>query len=353
MTQTAVLYIQKYLEHNPGVHHPECPDRLIVIMKELKRSGMFKTGKCKLVEPKPADIKQVALVHQPDYIKLVEKVCKYGGGVLDLGDTVASPKSFEAALYAVGGAIMGVNLVMNRKFKNAFAFVRPPGHHAGPDYPRGFCIFNNVAIAATHLLRNYKLNRILILDIDAHHGNGTQEIFYSTDKVLYLGLHQNPLGFPGTGFVDEVGIEEGEGFTVNFPFPFRVDDQNYMEAINQIAVPIIQQYKPQFILVSTGFDCHYTDPVASLSLSALAYVKIFEKVLELASELCFGKVVAVLEGGYSLDFIGRIAAAVVARMADVTYLLQDKRPVASSRVQAEAQRIIAEVRKIHSSYWSL
>jgi len=353
MTKTAVVFTPKYLDHNPGIGHPESPSRLRVIMRELNKSGLFEMGKCSLVEPEPASIGDVELVHESDYIQLVQRVCTSGGGLLDLGDTIVSPQSFEVALLAVGGAMKAVDLVMAGKFENAFALVRPPGHHAGPYYAMGFCIFNNTAIAAAHLLRHFNLERILILDIDAHHGNGTQEIFYDSDKVLYISLHQDPTEFPGTGFADEVGEGKGLGYTVNIPFPFRINDQIYFKAFNQIVVPIIQQYKPQFILVSTGFDNHYTDPVASLSLSALSYVEISRKVLELASKFCAGKLVAILEGGYSLRFLGKTAAAVIARMAEAPYFIKDKRPVASPKIRKQAERIIEEVKRFQSAFWDL
>jgi acetoin utilization deacetylase AcuC-like enzyme len=353
MPKTAVLYTPKYLNHNPGPHHPESPKRLKAIMKELNRSGLLETGKCSLIEPKRASINDLELVHEPDYIQLVKKTCASGGGLLDLGDTTVSPKSFETALFAVGGALKAVNLVMTGRFKNAFALVRPPGHHAGPYYAMGFCLFNNIAIAATHLLKQRSIERILILDIDAHHGNATQEIFYNTDKVLYISLHQDPTGFPGTGFTDETGKERGTGYTVNIPFPFGIDDEVYLKAVRDIAVPITQQYEPQFILLSVGFDGHYTDPVAELSLSASSYIETFSHMLNLASKFCRGKLVAILEGGYSLKYIGKLATTIIAKMAEVPYIFQDRSPVASTRVKAQAEEVIREVKIVQSSFWHL
>jgi len=353
MTKTAVVFTSKFLDHNPGPRHPESPARLRVIMRELNKSGLLETGECSLVEPEPAKVEDLKLVHESDYIQLVQRVCASGGGLLDLGDTVVSSESFKVALLAVGGAMKAVDLVMAGEFRNAFALVRPPGHHAGSYYALGFCIFNNAAVAAAHLLRRFNLERILILDIDAHHGNGTQEIFYNSDKVLYISLHQDPTEFPGTGFADEVGEGKGLGYTVNIPFPFRTNDQIYSKAFNQIAIPIIQQYKPQFIIVSTGFDNHYTDPVASLSLSALSYVETFGKVLELATKFCAGKLVAILEGGYSLRFLGKTAAAVIAKMAEVPYSIKDKRLGAGPKIRKQAERIIEEVKRVQSSFWDM
>jgi len=353
MEKTAVIYTPKYLNHNPGRNHPESPERLNIIMKELHHSGVLKTEQCSLVEPEPARIENLKLVHEPAHIALVKQCCSSGGGLLDIGDTVVCPESFEVALLAAGGAMKAAHLVMTREFQNAFAFVRPPGHHAGPYYAMGFCVFNNVALAASYLLRNFNLDRILILDIDAHHGNGTQEIFYETNKVLYVSLHQDPTAFPSTGFADEAGKKDGLGYTVNIPFPFHVDDHIYLQAVKQIVVPIIQQYKPQFILVSVGFDTHYTDPVGGLSLSAFGFLETFTRTLDLASQFSMGKLVAVLEGGYSLNFLGRMATAAVAKMAGVSYSIQDKRPVSNSRVRKRALGTIEDVKKKQSSFWDL
>lgn len=353
MKRTAVLFTPKYLDHNSGRNHPESSDRLRVIMKELRESGLFESERCSLLEPERASVDDVKLVHEADYVRLVERSCSLGGGLLDLGDTVVSPESYETALYAVGGAIRAVDLVMAGEFQNAFALVRPPGHHAGRNYAMGFCIFNNVAVAAVHLLRDFNLKCILILDVDAHHGNATQEIFYETDKVLYMSLHQDPTGFPGTGFVDEVGKGKGLGYTVNVPFPYRTDDQAYLKAFNHIVVPIIQQYKPQFILVSTGFDGHYTDPVASLSLSSSTYLKIFRKVLTLAAKSCMKKTVAILEGGYSLSFLGKMATGVIGRMAGISYTIRDKHPVTAHEIRRQAEKTIGDVKRTQSSFWDL
>lgn len=341
------------MNHRSGRGHPESPQRLEWIMKELNHSGLTQSGKCALIEPEPAKIEDVELAHEPDYVRLVKKVSEYGGGILDLGDTVASAKSFDTALLAVGGAINAANLIIDGKFKNAFALVRPPGHHAGPYYAMGFCLFNNIAIAATYLLKNFSLDRILILDVDTHHGNGTQEIFYETDKVLYVSLHHDPRGFPGTGFADEVGDDKGLGYTVNIPFPFHVVDQIYLEAVDQIVLPIVRQYRPQFILISAGFDGHHSDPVGELSLSAFCYVETFEKILSLASEFCGGKVVAVLEGGYSQQFLGTITTAVIAKMSDTAYTIQDKRLTANPQIKKRAQRVLSEVKDIQSFFWDL
>jgi len=350
---TAIFFSPKFLEHDPGSDHPDTPHRLKVIIDELNRSHLLRTEKCAFIEPKPAPIEDLELVHEPDYIKLVEQTCVAGGGILDLGDTVVSRKSYEAAVLAVGALIDSVNTVVKGKAKNAFGLVRPPGHHAGAYYALGFCLFNNIAVAASYLLHRLDFNRVLILDIDTHHGNGTQEIFYKTNKVLYISLHQDSRSFPGTGFVDEVGEDEGIGYTVNVPLPFRATDSIYHRAFEEIVVPISNQFKPQLILVSAGFDGHYTDPVGSLSLSMKGYEEIFEKTVALAAQLCEGKLVVTLEGGYSLNFLGKMATAAIAKMANALYVVEDNGPVANSRTLKKAEQIIRSVKSVQSSFWKL
>jgi acetoin utilization deacetylase AcuC-like enzyme len=353
MTETAVVYSPKYLRHKTGHHHPESPSRLRVIMRELNKSGILENERCSLVEPEIAGIKDLQLVHDIDHIQQIQQFCRCGGGLLDQGDTVVSPESYEVALLAAGGTMKAADLVMTGKYRNAFAFVRPPGHHAGPGYSMGFCVFNNIAVATAHLLKTFSLDRVLILDIDAHHGNGTQQIFYRSNKVLYVSLHEDPTEFPLTGFADEAGEDEGLGYTVNVPLPYGTDGRIYLKAFNAIAVPIINQYKPQFILVSTGFDTHYTDPVGNLSLSAFSYIKIFDAVLESASKFCQGKLVAVLEGGYSLRFLGKLASAVTARLAEIPYVIQDRHYGAGLKIRKKGEKTIAQVKKIQSSFWNI
>jgi len=350
--RASVVYSQRYLDHNPGYDHPDTPNRLQVIMDELNRSGIFESGKCSIVKPRTATIEAVELVHEHDYVQLVQRACASGGGVLDLGDTVVNRESFEVALLAVGGVLEAIDLVAAGKCENAFALVRPPGHHAGAYYASGFCLFNNIAIAATRLLCDRGLNRVLILDVDVHHGNGTQEIFFDTDRVLYISLHQDPRGFPGTGYTDEIGEGEGIGYTVNIPFPYKIDDSIYLKGFDEVVVPIAQQYKPQFILVSAGFDGHYTDPVGGLALSTHCYTRVFSKTLDLAAQLSGGRLVVSLEGGYSLSFLGKIATAVIAEMADFPYTARDSQPVSNPRTRKRAEHIINEVKRIQSSFWS-
>jgi len=353
MTKTAILYSSKYLGHKTGPRHPEVPSRLRVILRELNKSGILENENCSIVEPETVKRKNLELVHDSDYVQQIRQFCICGGGLLDVMDTIVSSESYNVALLAAGGTVKATDLVMNGEYKNAFALVRPPGHHAGPDYPMGFCIFNNVAVAASHLLENYNLNRVAILDIDAHHGNGTQDIFYRNSKVLYVSIHEDPIEFPLTGFPDEVGKDKGLGYNVNVPLPYGTDDRIYLKAFNEIVFPIINQYKPQFILISTGFDSHYADPVGNLYLSTLSYTKIFDAILESASNFCHGKLVAVLEGGYSLRFLGKMASAVTARLAGISYSFKDKHHVGTFKIRKKGETIINQVKKLQSSFWNM
>jgi acetoin utilization deacetylase AcuC-like enzyme len=352
MKKTAIVYSPRYLDHDPGPNHYESPRRLRTIIGGLRESGLLEHENCSIIEPQTASLKDLELVHSSGYIEFVRKTSESGGGLL-AEQTVASRESFEVARLAAGGAIDAVNKVMAKDFCNAFALVRPPGHHAGPDYALGFCLFNNVALAAAHLLRRYCLNRILVLDIDAHHGNGTQEIFYDTDKVLYVSLHEDPSEFPETGFVDETGEGTGAGYTVNIPFPYGTGDPAYLKAMKRLVIPIVQQYKPQFILVSAGFDGYYKDSIAELSLSAYVYPRIFQMVLDLAHRFCGDRVVAVLEGGYSLPFLRKIVPSITAQMAGLNVGVRDRRPLLNWDAQREAEKIIEYVRKVQSCFWEL
>lgn len=353
MNKTAIIFSPVYYRHNPGKGHPESAKRLHAIVNELKKSGLSNNEKLQFVSPEKARTADIRLVHSAEYINLIEAVCKSGGGLLDLQDTVVSPESFEVALYAAGGALKAADLVMEGKFENAFALVRPPGHHAGKYRALGFCLFNNVAIAAEHLLRKFKLKRVLVLDTDAHHGNGTQETFYDRSNVLYMSLHEDPSSFPGTGFIDEIGEKEGLGYNINVPLPFGTSDRVYLKAVKEIVEPIARQYKPEFILVSAGFDGHYTDPVGELSLSASCIQQTYGMITSLASELCQGKLVLVLEGGYSLKFVGKLVVAAIAEMSGISYTAEDRAPATKRSIESQGLKVIEEVKKVQRAFWPL
>lgn len=354
MSKTGLVFSPKYCEHDTGAGHPESAKRLQAVLDELKHLGFHsESGIREVLEPAPARIETLKLVHTEQHIRLVRRTCEHGGGVLDLGDTVASSQSYDVARRAVGGALRAVDAVLSDKFKNAFALVRPPGHHAGRSYAMGFCLFNNVAVAATYILKKFHFSRVLVVDIDAHHGNGTQEIFYNTSKVLYLSLHEDPHEFPGTGFIDETGEGKGVGYTVNIPLPYGASDKSYIHAIDTILVPITQQYSPEFILVSAGYDGHFSDPVGRLGLSSLSYRIAFNRIQSLASALCSDRLVAVLEGGYNLAYLGRLVALTLSSMAGVPYTIVEENQTTHPGAETQAAKVIEAVKEIQSAFWNL
>jgi acetoin utilization deacetylase AcuC-like enzyme len=353
---TALVYDDIYLKHETGAHC-EVPSRLQTAMRALNELGILSSEKCRIEKPRMADVKNIELVHRSEYVQHIKQICLHGGGLLD-GDTVLSPQSFDVALMAVGGILKACELVLSKQFKNAFALVRPPGHHAGISgralkaSTNGFCIFNNIAIAAAHLLQEKLANKILILDIDAHHGNGTQEIFNNTSKVLYVSLHQNGI-FPGSGSEGEVGVGEGEGFKVNFPLPPESDDKIYMKAFDEVAMPIIEQFRPDVVLVSAGFDAHHSDYITSMALSAFGFSELIQRALNIAEKMCERKLIATLEGGYSNEALSKALPAAIAKLADIPVKIADKEPTSPQIIVNEAMKVIGNVKRIQSKYWNI
>jgi len=354
MSRTGIIYSQRHLLHKTGDGHPDSPTRLRAAMHGIREAGLLENERCILIEPRAASLDELRLVHSSSYISMIREFCKRGGGNLEEETgTVASPESFAVARLAAGGAIQAVQMVMTGELRNAFVVSRPPGHHASRAHASGFCIFNNVALAANYLIDAFSLERVLILDVDAHHGNGTQRIFYDTDKVLYISLHEDPSEFPGEGFIHEVGEGKGLGYTVNIPLPFGTADSAYWKAIKSIVMPIIRQYKPEFILVSAGFDGYFRDNIGDLSLSAYIYPAVFQAMMNLAHIFSKDRVVAVLEGGYRSRFMRRIIPRIVSLMAGVEIRIRDDRPPFNVEVHKMAEKIIEEVKETHSRFWML
>ncbi len=292
---TAYLYALLFLEHSEH-GHPESPERLRAIMNALDATAL----RARLVplEPAPATEAQITAVHTRDHLTRVRQLCARGGGHFD-ADTYANAHTLDAALLAAGALVRAVDAVMSGEVDNAFAFVRPPGHHATRTRAMGFCIFNNVAIAAQHALDAHHLERVFIVDYDVHHGNGTQDIFYDTARVLYFSTHQYP-HYPGTGDWREIGKGEGLGFTVNVPLPAGVGDQGFQCIFDELLVPLAERYRPQLILVSAGYDAHWSDPLAMENLSIAGYGALARTLVALARDLCAGRIIFTLEGGYHL-----------------------------------------------------
>jgi len=297
MAQTGIVKDNRYMDHVASTYHPESHQRLEVLYQMLEEPGM--KGTLKEIKPRMATREELQLIHVPRYIEQVALTAEHACVMLD-PDTYACAKSYETARLAAGGTLAAVDEVVGGKLNNAFALIRPPGHHAESNRAMGFCLFNNVAIAAGYALKKYKLKKALIIDWDLHHGNGTQHSFYERADVLYFSTHQFPY-YPGTGFVNETGSGAGKGFTVNVPLSAGPGDAEYMEIFEQILKPIALEYKPDIVFVSAGFDIYYQDPLGGMQVTPEGFADLARIVLAFAKETCGGKVVFVLEGGYHLD----------------------------------------------------
>ena len=293
--KVGLVYDPIYLKHDTG-QHMENAKRLEAIISYLEQTQLKQ--QLTHIKPRPATTEEISSVHQEQHISHIQDVAQRGGGWLD-ADTVISPDSYEAALYAAGGAIRATEAVMNREVGSAFALVRPPGHHATSQQAMGFCLFNNLAIATKYALAKYDLKRILIIDFDVHHGTGTQEAFYGNPRVLYISTHQYPLN-PGTGRMDETGAGEAKGTTVNIPLPAGCGDAEYLQTFEQITAPAARLFKPQLIMVSAGYDLHWADGITLMQVSVSGFSQMVKIIKGLADELCDGQLVFSLEGGYNL-----------------------------------------------------
>ena len=293
MPSVGYVYDPVYLEHGvPG--HPETPARLQAIMSHLEESGLLE--RLVRVEPRDATAADLELVHSYELIARVRGLAAEGGGWLD-ADTYVVPRSDEAALRAAGGVLAAVDAVLDSAVGSAFCLVRPPGHHATPSGAMGFCLYNNVAVAAAHVLQRRGLEWVAVVDFDVHHGNGTQDAFYADPRVLYFSTHQYPF-YPGSGYWAETGEGPGQGATVNVPLPRGCGYDEYLRAYREVCAPVLRRFRPQILLVSAGFDAHFADPLAQMLLSSRGYYEIASLLRELADELCEGRIVYALEGGY-------------------------------------------------------
>lgn len=343
MGRSAVVIDRDYLKHDPGIHHPERPERLKVLL-DLARE--LDSQSFQLLAPRQAMRAEIALCHADDYIDLIESTSQANRYALD-GDTVACRDSFGVGLLAVGGFLKLLDAIAAREFRNGFALVRPPGHHALRDRAMGFCLFNTVAIGARYLKQRHGAKRILIMDWDVHHGNGTQDAFYEDPSVLYISTHQYPW-YPGTGAIDEVGAGAGEGYTVNIPLPAGCGNNEYVRVFKEIVLPIGERFKPEWILVSAGFDAHRRDPLAHMEVDERGFGAMASMLLALAERSAAGKIAFLLEGGYDLTAL---------KEAVMTVLQEMKNRVGielPARSGAEAiEPVVRKILDTHEPYWSL
>ena len=298
---TTLLVYAPALGHTK-FRHPESSQRTVALWRALERSGLL--PRLRQIAPVPATTDQLRRAHTPELIEYVHQVSLRGGGLLDHGDTYVTAESFELALLAAGGCCAAVDAIMTGAADNGFALIRPPGHHAETDRVSGFCLFNNVAVVARQAQVVHGARRVAIVDYDVHHGNGTQDIFYEDDSVLFASVHlYAPYFYPGIGGMHEIGVGPGRGYTLNVPLPPHVGDRGYRRVFDELIGPRLAAFGPELIIVSAGFDAHWDDPLASAGLSLRGYAEITRKLIDYAQALCAGRILFVLEGGYHLDVL--------------------------------------------------
>jgi acetoin utilization deacetylase AcuC-like enzyme len=303
---TQVFYDPATLRHEPGGDHPESPKRIDAVLQAVR--ALERQGRLTVETPRPAAEDDILLVHTPQYLKLVRSETGAGRRTLSTGDTEVSSGSLGAALAAAGTVVSAVDAVLSGRAANAFCAVRPPGHHASQGRGMGFCIFNNVAIGARYAARRYGVERILIADWDVHHGNGTQEVFWSDGSVLFFDTHQHPW-YPGTGSPDETGEGKGRGLIVNRPLPAGAGRSEILGAFRTGLVPAADRFRPDLVMISAGFDSRDRDPLGQFTLTDSDFAELTALVAEIARQHAGRRVVSVLEGGYSLDGLARAVGA--------------------------------------------
>jgi len=355
--RTALVFHQRYLLHEQSRDHPERRERLSYTIDQVREEGLFDHPLILNLTPTEAPWDAAARVHIPEYLCFLEEASKRGG-FIDF-DTSVPPGLLSSALLAAGGAIRAADAVISGEAVNAFALVRPPGHHARQGTGAGFCYLNNIAIMTRHV-QEKGMRRVMILDWDAHHGDGTQQIFYEDPSVLFTSIHQWPF-YPGSGSVDEIGSGEGEGFTANMPVPAGTGDESYHFLFDSVIAPLAREFSPDLIAISAGQDNHFTDPLTGLALTARGYAELMKKAVDLAETLCGGRLVAVLEGGYSVEGglpytnLGIIAAMAGLDLSNIRepeayqgWLVRAKDPSAHAKVREHAAALRANL----SPYWS-
>ena len=341
MAKTAVVVDKEYLKHQPGESHPERPERIKVL---LDLAGGLDPEKFQLLPPQPAKRADLIATHGEDHVKLIEATAQHNRYALD-GDTITSRDSFAVSLLAVGGFIGLLDAIAARDCRNGFALVRPPGHHALRNQAMGFCLFNTMAIGAEYLQRTYGAKKILIMDWDVHHGNGTQDAFYADPSVLFISSHQYPY-YPGSGAANEVGSGAGEGFTINIPLPAGCADPEYAQAFHDIVVPAAKKFAPDWILVSAGFDPHRRDPLGGMGVTDRGFALMAHRLLGLADKFTDGKIAFLLEGGYDLVGLRGSVAAVLAAMQSGAVPAVDAAQLGASQIAP----LIRHIRELHERY---
>lgn len=339
---TAYLTDDSFTRHN-NPQHPEHAGRIEAIWQQLDAAGL--SDQLRQIKPSPASEQQILAVHTREHLERLVTVSQGDRMVRLDPDTYALPASFEVARLAAGAVIGAVDAVLLGQADNALAIVRPPGHHATADRQMGFCLFNNAAIAARHAQIRHGFEKVLILDYDVHHGNGTNDIFYADPSVLFISIHQYPF-YPGSGALHEIGADEGRGATINIPLPAGHGDASYRELFAEVVVPAIERFQPDLMLISAGFDAHWVDPLASMQLTLAGYDYLARECVKLAERLCAGRIIFVMEGGYDLRALAHgwcnIASALLGKDG-ISDPYGSPRPGTSLDIQS----LIQQLRQIH------
>jgi acetoin utilization deacetylase AcuC-like enzyme len=340
---TGIVTDERCNAHDPGDDIPEHPRRLAAIAEALSRvNGAFVR-----LHGRPAENHELERLHSPTHVRRIAATAG-GGRVALAGDTMASTGSDLAARVAVGACLEAVAAVMTNRLTNAFALVRPPGHHAEFSRAMGYCLFNNVALAAAFALEVYGLKKILIVDWDLHHGNGTQHLFEADPRVLFVSLHQYPL-FPGTGHFTETGRGRGEGYTINLPLPLNWGDGAYAAVFQRVIVPVTRAFVPELILVSAGFDSHRLDPMGAMQMSAEGFAALTRCLMDLAGELCGHRLVLALEGGYHDEALSSSVAAVLAELSNAT--MHSCEHLAARADERQVKKVLTRCWHVHRTFW--
>lgn len=341
MKRSAVVVDSEYLKHLPGKGHPERPERIEVLLdlaRELDRETYA------VLPPKAASRAAVERVHGVEHVRLVESTSTVNRYALD-GDTITCRDSYGVGLLAVGGFLVMLDAIAGGENPNGFALVRPPGHHALRNRAMGFCLFNTMAIGAEYLKRAYGAKKILIVDWDVHHGNGTQDAFYDDPSVLFISTHQFPF-YPGSGAVKEIGTGSGEGFTINVPLPAGCADRQYLQVFQDVIAPAAESFQPEWILVSAGFDPHRRDPLGGMGVTERGFGAMARALLLLADKFCAGRIGFLLEGGYDLTGLRDSVAAVLTEMQKPALTAIEPLPRAESGIEP----LLRQVRQVHEKY---
>jgi acetoin utilization deacetylase AcuC-like enzyme len=345
MAKTGIVRDERYMNHQMGAYHPESPRRLEVIYTMLEDADM--QGNYTNVPVRRAEREELLWIHSPDYVERLASTEGKEYTYLD-PDTQTSPGSYEAALLAAGGLCEAISMVHSGELDNAFALVRPPGHHAERAQAMGFCLFNNVAVGARYAQEHLKLNRIIVVDWDLHHGNGTQHSFEEDASILYFSTHQYPY-YPGTGALTEAGKEKGEGFTVNVPLSMGYGDGEYVGIFEKILRPVTLEFNPEIILVSAGFDIYMEDPLGGMNVTPEGFAGLTRSIMQMANECCEGKVVITLEGGYNLEGLRDSVKAVLKELG--RFSETDTRALLNKADQRALDHVTKQVIEVQSRYW--